>query len=82
MKPITLILRERQLRHLGHVLRLSDSEPAKTLALYDPVHGHRFTEYVSGLISDEPKEWTRDTITSLAQNREQWRERVAGAGTY
>jgi hypothetical protein len=90
MKPLTRILRERQLRYLGHVLRLDDNEPAKIFALYDPTHGHRkrgrprlrFTEYVASLITDEPKGYTRDTIMQLAQNRNQWRRIVAGAGSF
>jgi hypothetical protein len=90
MKPLSWILRERQLRYLGHVLRLDDSEPAKIFALYDPAHGHRkrgrpklrFTEYVASLITDEPEGYTRETITQLAQNRNQWRRIVAGAGTF
>jgi hypothetical protein len=41
MKPLSRILRERQLRYLGHVLRLDESEPAKMFALYDLAHGHR-----------------------------------------
>jgi ribosomal 50S subunit-associated protein YjgA (DUF615 family) len=57
MKPLNRIIRERQLRYLGHVLRLDDSEPAKIFALYDPTHSHRkrgqprlrFTEYVASL---------------------------------
>jgi hypothetical protein len=41
MQPLNGIPRERQLRYLGHVLRLDESEPAKIFALYDPTHGHR-----------------------------------------
>jgi hypothetical protein len=73
MKPLTRILRERQLRYLGHVLMLDENKPAKIFALYDPTHGHRkrgrprlrFNEYVASLITDEPKEYTRDTIMQL-----------------
>ena len=89
MRPLTRILRERQLRYLGHVLRRDDCETAKQFALYDPGHGHRkqgrprqsYTGYVASLISNEPKMWTREHITELAQNRILWRNKVAGAGT-
>ena len=43
-KPMILSVRERQLRHLGHILRLNDNEPAKKFALYEAAHGSRRQE--------------------------------------
>ena len=90
MKPLSAILRERQLRYLGHALRLQEGEPAKTFALYDPAHGRRkqgrpklaYTKYVASLIADDPAGCTRAEIEQLAQNRTNWRRIVAGVGAY
>ena len=90
MGPITRIVRPRQLRYLGHVLRLDPSEPAKRFALYNATHGKSkqgrpklaFTKYVASLISRTPEFHTQETITASAQNRIYWRSIVAGAGTY
>jgi len=67
MAPVTRLVRARQLRYLGHVLRLNDNEPAKIFALYTPSHSKRkrgrpkqsFINYAASLISDEPKHHTR-----------------------
>jgi hypothetical protein len=38
-----------------------------------------YTRYVASLITDDPESCTRETITSLAQNRKEWGKFVAGA---
>ena len=87
MKPLTHLVRQRQLGYLGHILRRDDSEPCKMFALFEPAHGRRgrgrpklnYTRYVAGLITDEPESCSREIITSLAQNRKEWGKFVAGA---
>ncbi len=89
-KPLILAVRQRQLRHLGHLLRLDCLEPARTFALYEPKHGSvkrgrpraRFVPYVAKLITNSV-ETTAAEIETLAQNRTYWRDNiVAGAGKY
>jgi hypothetical protein len=63
------------------MLKLENSELAKNFALYDPDHIYhkqglsklRLIEHVVNLIIEEPDIYTCDTITLLAQNRNQWR---------
>ena len=81
MRPLTCLVRERQLGYLGHILRRDDNEPSKTFALYELAHGRRplgrpklsYTRYVAGLISNEPEYHTRESISTLAQDRKKWR---------
>jgi hypothetical protein len=89
-KPLILTVRQRQLRHLGHLLRLDSHEPVRTFALYEPKHGSvkrgrpraRFVPYVAKLITNSV-ETTATEIETLAQNRTCWRDNiVAGAGKY
>jgi hypothetical protein len=90
MKPLTCFIRERQLGHLDHILRRDDNEPCKVFALYEPTHGRRaqgrpklsYSRYMAGLITDAPENCTRESITSLAQDRKKWGRIVAGAGAY
>ena len=40
-EPLVYCVKKRQLRFLGHVLRLPEEEPARSYALYIPPHGKR-----------------------------------------
>ena len=79
MRPITCILRERQLRYLGHVLQLDENETARKFALYAPTFGQRkrgrpklsYARYIAIIVSDDPESCTIEAITSLAKNRVQ-----------
>jgi hypothetical protein len=62
-QPLTHTIRQRQLRYLGHALRMEDSEPAKKFALYEPTHGKRkrggqslsFHQYIASILPGEQK---------------------------
>ena len=77
-------LRTRQLKFLGHVLRMPDDEPAKVYALYTPPHGKRkpgrqrtlFLRYIQRLFGDHEGLLQPDQITALAQDRSNWRKFV------
>ena len=80
--PLILDVRKRQLKFLGHILRMEDCEPACTYALYVPPHGkHRrgrqhinYLSYIQGILPIE--EITPEGIRHLASNRQDWRKLV------
>ena len=77
-------VRTRQLRFLGHVLRMPDDEPCKEYALYIPPHGKRkpgrqrtlFLRYIQHLLGDTDNMIGPGKLSQLAQDRCGWRKLV------
>ena len=82
--PLVERVRTRQLKFLGHILRMPDDEPAKLYALYTPPHGKKrpgrqrtsFLTYVQRLLGDCDGMLQPDQIATLAQDRSKWRKLV------
>jgi hypothetical protein len=82
--PLILRVRARQLKFLGHILRLPDTEPVKEYAMYVPTHGRRkpgrprtlFPKYIQQLVGDPDGLLQAEQITSMAQDRNNWRKLV------
>ena len=74
----------RQLRFLGHILRLPDEEPARQYALYTPPHGRRkagrprtlYLTYIQRLLGDHEDMLQEKQIATLAKDRRAWRKLV------
>jgi len=83
-EPLIILVRQRQLRFLGHILRMPDEEPCKIYALYVPPHGKRrpgrqrtsYLSYTQKLLGDTENVLPQDAIASLAMNRGAWRKFV------
>ena len=84
MLELSRLIKERQLRYLGHTLRIKgDCEPAKIFALYTPADNHgsrkrggqklRFADHIENLM---PSACTVESIIADAQNRTKWRNVV------
>lgn len=79
--PLINCVRARQLRFLGHILRMSEEEPSRRYALYIPTHGKRrpgrqktsYLVYIQKLLGDTDDMFQPDAIASLASNRSTWR---------
>ena len=77
-------VRKRQLRFLGHILRLPEEEPASIYALYIPSHGNRRPgrprtsnlTYIQRLLGYEEGSIQADQIATLAKDRSAWRSLV------
>ena len=77
-------VRTRQLRFLGHVLRMPDDEPCKEYALYIPPHGKRkpgrqqtlFLRYIQHLLGDTDNMIGPGKLSELALDRCGWRKLV------
>ena len=82
--PLVENVRTRQLRFLGHVLRMPDDEPCKEYALYIPPHGKRkpgrqrtlFLRYIQHLLGDTDNMIGPGKLSELAQDRRGWRKLV------
>ena len=83
-KPLINTVRQRQLRFLGHILRMPEDEPCRRYALYVPTHGRRrpgrqrtsYISYVQKLLGDAENYLTQNAIASLATDRCAWRKFV------
>ena len=83
-EPLINSVRTRQLRFLGHILRLPDKEPARRYALYAPPHGKRkpgrprtlYLAYIQQLLGDNESMLQEHQIAKLAQDRCEWRKLV------
>ena len=82
--PLIEKARSRQLKYLGHVLRMPDGEFAKEYALYVPNHGKRkrgrqrtlFSQYIHHLLGDTDGMMRNSQLLEMAQNRCDWRKLV------
>ena len=75
--PLIERVRLRQLRFLGHVLRLPENEPVREFAMYVPTHGRRkpgrqrtlFTNYIHCLLGDPDSLLNDNQLLEMAQDR-------------
>ena len=80
--PLIERVRLRQLRFLGHVLRLPENEPVREFAMYVPTHGRRkpgrqrtlFTNYIHCLLGDPDSLLNDNQLLEMAQDRHRWRK--------
>ena len=83
-QPLINTVRQRQLRFLGHILRMPEDEPCRRYALYVPTHGRRrpgrqktsYMSYVQKLLGDTENDLHEEAIASLASDRFTWRKFV------
>ena len=83
-EPLIHCVKHRQLRFLGHILRLPDEEPAKQYALYIPTHGKRrpgrprtsYLTYIQQILGDNEGNMQVKQIAALAEDRRAWRNLV------
>ena len=83
-KPLIVQVRTRQLKFLGHVLRLTDDEPIREYALYIPPHGGRkpgrprilYLQYIQHLMGDFDGMMLPNVVVNSAQDRSFWRKLV------
>ena len=83
-QPLINTVRQRQLRFLGHILRMPEEEPCRRYALYVPTHGRRrpgrqrtsYLSYLQKLLGDAENDLNQDAIASLAADRCAWRKFV------
>ena len=80
--PLIHLVRHRQLKFLGHILRMSKEEPARRYALYIPTIGKRrppsrprtsYLTYVQRLLGDNEGAMQEQLITALGDDRRAWR---------
>ncbi|KAI8514995.1 hypothetical protein Bbelb_075860 [Branchiostoma belcheri] len=79
-RPLITMVRQRQLRFLGHALRMPLGEPCRTYALYVPTHGKRrpgrqrldYLGYVRNLLGDTEGDLRPEDIANLAADRRSW----------
>jgi hypothetical protein len=86
-RPISSIIRERQLSFIGHCLRMPNDEPANIYALYQPkpstshkrgASRRNYIDQISGyLCSDKQIKFTTEDIARYAKSRSDWRKCVA-----
>ena len=82
-EPLIHCVRNRQLRFLGHILRLPDEEPVRKYALYIPTHGKRgqgrprtsYFKYIQHILGYD-EDITAEQIATLAEDRCAWRNLV------
>ena len=80
--PLIHLVRHRQLKFLGHILRISKKEPARRYALYIPTIGKRkpgqphtsYLTYVQRLLGDNEGAMKEQQIA--ADDRRAWRNLV------
>ena len=83
-EPLIHRVRLRQLKFLGHVLRMPEDEPCRRYALYTPTRGTRrpgrqktsYLSYIQKLCGDEDNMLQPEAISTLAQDRSEWRKFV------
>ena len=83
-QPLINTVKQRQLRFLGHILRMPEEEPCRRYALYIPTHGRRrpgrqrtsYLTYLQKLFGDAENDLNQDAIASLAADRYAWRKFV------
>ena len=82
--PLIYLVRHRQLKFLGHILRMSKEEPARRYALYIPTIGKRrpgrprtsYLNYVQRLLGDNEGAMQEQQIAAFADDRCAWRNLV------
>ena len=82
--PLIHLVRHRQLKFLGHILRMSKEEPARRYALYIPTIGKRrpgrprtsYLNYVQRLLGDNEGAMQEQQIAAFADDRRAWRNLV------
>ena len=83
-EPLINCVKTRQLRFLGHILRLPDKGPARRYALYAPTHGKRkagrprtmYLAYIPKLLADNEGMLQEQQIATLARDGHAWRKLV------
>ena len=83
-EPFVYYVRKRQLRFLGHILRLPEEEPARRYALFVPPHDKRkpgrprtsYITYIQRVLGYHEVEISADEIATLAEDRCAWRNLV------
>ena len=89
--PLSLTLKERQLRWVGHILRINEKELIRQYALYEPSlrlgtakRGQPKLNYVKyiGQLINENHLLTAAEIEKAAQNRESWKKLVVDCTRY
>ncbi|XP_078586049.1 uncharacterized protein LOC144867902 [Branchiostoma floridae x Branchiostoma japonicum] len=79
-QPLICKVRQRQLRFIGHALRMPLEEPLRTYALYVPSHGKRrpgrkktnYLTYIQNLLGDAEGDLNPTAIAALAADRLRW----------
>ena len=82
--PLIHLVRHRQLKFLGHNLRMSKEEPARRYALYIPTIGKRrpgrprtsYLNYVQRLLGDNEGAMQEQQIAAFADDPRAWRNLV------
>ena len=82
--PLVHLVRHRQLKFLGHNLRMSKEEPTRRYALYIPIIGKRrpgrprtsYLHYVKRLLGDNEEAMQEQQIVAFADDRRAWRNLV------
>ena len=82
--PLFNSVKSRQLRFLGHILRLPDEELARRYAVYTPPHGRRkagrprtlYLTYIQQLLGDHEGMLQEQQIATLAKDCRAWRKLV------
>ena len=82
--PLIHQVRHRQLKFLGHILRMPKEEPARRYALYVPTIGKRkpgrprtsYLTYVQCLLGDSEGMMHEEQIAAIANDRSAWRSLV------
>ena len=82
--PLIHLVRHRQLKFLGHILRMSKEEPARRYALYIPTIGKRkpgrprtsYLSYVQNWLGDNEGAMQEQQIAAFADDRHAWRNLV------
>ena len=82
--PLIHLVRHRQLKFLGHIIRMSKEEPARRYALYIPTIGKRrpgrprtsYLNYVQRLLGDNEGAMQEQQIAAFADDRRAWRNLV------
>ena len=82
--PLIHLVKYRQLKFLGHILRMSKEEPARRYLLYIPTIGKSrpgrprtsYLNYVQRLLGDYEGAMQEQQITAFADDRRAWRNLV------
>ena len=82
--PLIHLVRHRQLKFFGHILRMSKEEPARRYALYIPTIGKKrpgrprtsYLTYVQRLRGDNEGAMQEQQIATLADDCDAWRNLV------